>query len=255
MTVVGTKEGGTSGPGNDGTYEDFSDLDDHVAPGGPDHPDGPGGRRTTRARRDADPGRRIELLDERINQIAGHDRAAGLMDRLDEIRGLPEAERGPALDTIEREVEVIEEVMGIDRTEMAASPAEDPLQEGSLPERPAFQPPGPGADIVVIGDSVTGAQAGDPTLARLIEHVRAAEQRFDAEGFTKAQTFAIENAPTEGARNTLRAMYYGERIDAFVKETAWRPRAGPSRHIGGVPVGSRLLRLRHRPLVRPHDRR
>ena len=50
--------------------------------------------------------------------------------------------------------------------------------------------------------------------------MRAAEQRFDAEGFTGPQTAAIENAPTEALRDSMRAMYYGERIDAFVKETA-----------------------------------
>jgi hypothetical protein len=221
MTVVGTKEGGTSGPGNDGMYEDFSDLDDHAAPGGPDRPDGPGGGGPPGPGGTPIPdGARIELLDERINQIAGDARAPELMHRLDEIRGLPAAERGPALDTLDGQVQVLEKFMSIDRPESGASQAEDPLQEGSLPERPAFQPPGPGADIVMIGDSVTGPEAGDPTLARLVEHVRAAEQRFNAVGFTERQTAAIENAPTEGARNGLRAMYYGERIDAFVKETA-----------------------------------
>jgi hypothetical protein len=108
--------------------------------------------------------------------------------------------------------------MGIDRTEIASSQADGPLQEGTLPERPAFEPPGPGADIVMIGDSVTGPEAGDPTLGR-IEHVRAAEQRFAVEGFTKDQTAAIEQATTEGVRNGLRRMSYGERIDTFVKET------------------------------------
>ena len=130
MTVVGTPEGGTSGPGNDGTYEDFADLEDHAAPGGPDHPDGPagggppgptGGGPPVPGGPQAPDGARLELLDERINQIAGHDRAPELMERLDEISRLPEAERGPALDTLEWQVEVIEDLMGIDRTEMATS--------------------------------------------------------------------------------------------------------------------------------------
>lgn len=221
LTVVGRKEGGTSGPGNDGTYEDFADLDDRATPGGPGRPGVPGGGGPpTPGGVPIPDGARIELLDERINRIAGHDWAPALMDRLDVIRGLPHAERGPALDALEWQVEVVEDVMGIDRTEIAASQAEDPLQKGSLPERPAFRPPGPGADIVTIGDSVTGPEAGDPTLARLVEHVRAAEQRFDAEGFTQPQTDAIQNAPTEARREALRAMFYGERIDAFVKESA-----------------------------------
>jgi hypothetical protein len=136
MTVVGTREGGTSGPGNDGTYEDFGDLEDHAPPGGTDRPNGPAGGRPAGPTRGGPPvpgrapvpdGARIELLDERINQIAAHDRAPGLMDRLDEIRGLPDAERGPALDTLEWQVEVIEDVMGIDRNEVASAQAEDRL--------------------------------------------------------------------------------------------------------------------------------
>ena len=69
-----------------------------------------------------------------------------------------------------------------------------------------------------VGDSVTGPQAGDPTLERLVDHVRQAQATFDSEGFTEAQQRAIE-AADPARRDGMRAMYYGDRIDGLVKQS------------------------------------
>jgi hypothetical protein len=157
-------------------------------------------------------------LDNRINELSAHDDAAKLYEELESINpNAPDAQQ--RLAALEAKVSRLEDVMGIDHAEPSATGAEDPLQEGNLPERPEFHPYSGNGDVVTVGDSVTGPQAGDPTLDALVEHVQQAQAKFNEEGFTEAQQAAIEAADTPAARDRLRAMYYGDRIDGFVKNS------------------------------------
>jgi hypothetical protein len=102
-----------------------------------------------------------------------------------------------------------------DRAQASGDVEADLLGSG-LNERPEFQRP-TGSSKIVNADS-PGAKA-DTTFDALMEHVTQAQKRFYAEGFTEAQTAAIEKAPTEAARSNARARFYGERMDTMVKES------------------------------------
>jgi hypothetical protein len=82
--------------------------------------------------------------------------------------------------------------------------------------RPQFEPPSASSKTVT-GDSPQ-AQS-DPIYQALMDHVTAAQEKFNEEGFTQAETDAIERAPTQAAKDSARARFYGERIDTFVKQS------------------------------------
>jgi hypothetical protein len=96
----------------------------------------------------------------------------------------------------------------------AAGDVEADLLESGLSERPQFEPAGPAADVV---STQTPGALNDPAFQALLEHVENAKLTFAEEGFTPAQTEAIERAATPAERDRLRAMYYGDRIDGLVK--------------------------------------
>lgn len=101
------------------------------------------------------------------------------------------------------------------RAEARGDLADDMLELG-LSERPEFQIPSATSEIVTPNSPVTEA---DSTMQALMEHVGQAQERFKNEGFTENQTQAIEGKSALADKDALRAMYYGERIDSFVKES------------------------------------
>jgi hypothetical protein len=111
---------------------------------------------------------------------------------------------------IEREFEEFQE-----RAEASGGLKEDLLMSG-LSERPEFHRPSTSSEVVTPESPTARA---DATFEALMEHVSGAQERFNAEGFTEAQTAAIERASTQADKNGARARFYGERVDSFVKES------------------------------------
>jgi hypothetical protein len=125
----------------------------------------------------------------------------------------PAAGTAPEAPTLGEEI-LAEQQEFQDRAQASGGLDADMLE--TLSERPAFESPSGPAEIVTPESPVAAA---DATFQALMEHVARAQERFNAEGFTEAQTRAIEAAPTEADRNSARARFYGERIDTFVKES------------------------------------
>lgn len=103
-----------------------------------------------------------------------------------------------------------------DRAAATGERQADQIEAGRLSVRPEFKPPGPSSKILA---SETPGAAKDPTYNALMEHVQKAQEKFAEEGFTENQTRAIERQSTQEQRDSLRAMYYGDRIDSAVKSS------------------------------------
>jgi hypothetical protein len=143
-----------------------------------------------------------------------------------------------------------EEIQG--RGEASGDVEADLLASGTVHERPAFQPPSGSSTVIQANPQAPGQLPAMPNLKgmtpsrlrsiqqtfnALMEHVMRARERFNEEGFTPNQTGMIMRAPTETARNVIRAREYGNRIDAMVKESI-----SGDRRLDGLGVSERYQR-------------